>query len=114
MTKMIKASGCIVDNGYGMYPNRRDLCVNPFHQGDRDASLKVYIKDYHCFACRAHGDIFDFVSQYEGVSFSEAFLHSGRNLRRVRTNGNWQHTERRNGEKRLKKRQRLLEAKSLT
>lgn len=59
--------------GYGMYPNRAGFVRCPFHQGDRDASLKVYDKDYHCFACGAHGDIFDFVSQYEGVSFSEAF-----------------------------------------
>lgn len=59
--------------GYGMYPNRAGFVRCPFHQGDRDASLKVFDKDFHCFACGAHGDIFDFICQYEGVTFLEAF-----------------------------------------
>lgn len=59
--------------GYGLYPNRAGFVHCPFHQGDRDASLKVYDKDYHCFACGAHGDIFDFVMEYENMVFSEAF-----------------------------------------
>lgn len=59
--------------GYGMYPNRAGFVRCPFHMGDRDASLKVYDKDYHCFACGEHGDVFDFVMRYENVDFSEAF-----------------------------------------
>lgn len=62
---------------YGMYPNRAGFINCPFHSGDRDASLKVYARDFHCFGCGAHGDIFDFVCQYENVGFQEAFRMLG-------------------------------------
>ena len=41
--------------------------------GDREASMKVYDRDFHCFGCGAHGDIFGFVMQMEGCGFKEAF-----------------------------------------
>ena len=62
---------------YGMQPNRGGFCRCPFHQGDRNASLKIYEKDFNCFGCGANGDIFTFVQRMENVSFREAFLILG-------------------------------------
>ncbi len=47
------------------------LC--PFHN-DRQPSLSVNLdrKLFHCFACQAKGDIFDFVARIERVSLPEA------------------------------------------
>lgn len=47
------------------------LC--PFHN-DRKPSLTVSDDKgfYHCFSCQAHGDIFAFVMETEGLSFPEA------------------------------------------
>ena len=58
---------------YGFQPNRSGFIHCPFHGGDREPSLKVYDKDFHCHACGAHGDIFDFVGMMENVSFKGAF-----------------------------------------
>ena len=58
---------------YGLKPNRAGFISCPFHQGDRQASLKLYEKDFHCHACGANGDIFTFVQKMENVSFREAF-----------------------------------------
>ena len=62
---------------YGLEPNRAGFLRCPFHQGDREASLKVYPHDYHCFGCGANGDIFDFIMRMEDLSFREAFLALG-------------------------------------
>ena len=62
---------------YGFKPNRAGFIHCPFHSGDRDASLKVYAKDFHCHACSANGDIFTFVQMMEEVPFKEAFLSLG-------------------------------------
>ena len=62
---------------YGLYPNRAGMVRCPFHNGDREPSLKVYEKDFHCFGCGAHGDIFDFVRLMDGLSFREAFESLG-------------------------------------
>lgn len=58
---------------YGIQPNRRGFIPCPFHEGDRQASLKLYDRDYHCHACGANGDIFSFVEQMENITFKEAF-----------------------------------------
>ena len=39
--------------------------------------MKVYKKDFHCHACGANGDIFDFVMRMDGLSFKEAFQSLG-------------------------------------
>lgn len=62
---------------YGFQPNRRGFISCPFHQGDRQASLKVYERDFHCHACGANGDIFIFVQMMENISFKEAFQALG-------------------------------------
>lgn len=80
MTKdEIKATYSMRDilDQYGMQPNRAGFVRCPFHQGDRDASLKIYDKDFHCFGCGEHGDIFDFIQKYENIGFSEAFQMLG-------------------------------------
>jgi putative DNA primase/helicase len=43
----------------------------PFHL-ERTPSFHVYIDHYHCFGCGAHGDLFTFVMETEGVGFPEA------------------------------------------
>lgn len=58
---------------YGLQPNRAGFISCPFHRGDRQASMKIYEKDFHCHACGANGDIFTFIQKMEGVSFKEAF-----------------------------------------
>ena len=61
---------------YGLAPNRAGFIRCPFHN-ERTASMKIYPKDFHCFGCGAHGDVFDFVERYENLSFRDAFLALG-------------------------------------
>lgn len=62
---------------YGILVNRSGFARCPFHSGDRTPSLKVYQRDFHCFACGANGDIFTFVQKMDGLTFKEAFLSLG-------------------------------------
>lgn len=62
---------------YGFYPNRAGFIHCPFHTGDKDASMKLYEKDFHCFGCGANGDIFAFVMRMDNVGFKEAFQSLG-------------------------------------
>lgn len=62
---------------YGLRPNRAGFIRCPFHEGDREASMKIYDRDFNCFGCGANGDIFTFVQLMEHVSFKEAFLELG-------------------------------------
>ena len=58
-------------------PNRSGFIQCPFHKGDREASMKIYDKDFNCFGCGANGDIFTFVEMFYGISFKEAFRMLG-------------------------------------
>ena len=62
---------------YGIRPNRAGFVRCPFHKGDREPSMKIYEKDFHCFGCGETGDIFSFVQKMEHLSFREAFLELG-------------------------------------
>lgn len=62
---------------YGFQPNRSGFIPCPFHAGDRQASLKIYDRDFHCHACGANGDIFTFVQMMDDLSFKEAFIELG-------------------------------------
>lgn len=62
---------------YGFHPNRSGFISCPFHSGDRTPSLKIYAKDFHCHACGANGDIFDFVMRMDNLSFKDAFRGLG-------------------------------------
>lgn len=61
---------------YGMHPNRAGFIRCPFHK-EKTASMKVYSDSYYCFGCGAHGDIFNFISEMENVTFQEAFFELG-------------------------------------
>lgn len=65
---------------YGLRPNRAGFITCPFHLGDRTPSMKIYKGDFHCYACGANGDIFDFVMRMDGSSFKEAFQSLGRRI----------------------------------
>ncbi len=43
----------------------------PFHQ-DTSPSLCIYTDNYHCFACKAHGNLIDYEMHRTGASFREA------------------------------------------
>ena len=62
---------------YGIRPNRGGLISCPFHRGDHAPSMKIYPKDYHCFACGANGDIFTFVQNMDNCDFKAAFIRLG-------------------------------------
>ncbi len=62
---------------YGIRVNRSSFASCPFHTGDRTPSLKIYDKDFYCFACGAHGDIFTFVQKMDNLTFREAFQSLG-------------------------------------
>ena len=49
------------------------VCVCPFHD-DKNPSMSINaVKGfYHCFACKAGGDVFKFVQEFERVGFGEA------------------------------------------
>ena len=61
---------------YGLRPNRSGFICFPFHK-EKTASMKIYQDSYYCFGCGAHGDVFDFVSAMERLSFREAYLELG-------------------------------------
>ncbi len=64
---------------YGFQPNRMGFIPCPFHEGDRQASLKIYDRDFHCHACGVNGDIFTFVQMMDDLSFKEAYQSLGGN-----------------------------------
>ncbi len=62
---------------YGLpQPNRARFICCPFHK-EKTASMKIYKKDFHCFGCGAHGDIFTFAQLMDGLSFKEAYQMLG-------------------------------------
>lgn len=62
---------------YGLHLNRAGFIRCPFHEGDRDASMKIYQDSYHCFGCGANGDIFTFVQKMDNCDFKTAFYSLG-------------------------------------
>lgn len=50
-------------------------CVCPFHD-DHDPSMSISVEKqiYHCFSCKAGGNVFNFVQNYEKIPFTEAVL----------------------------------------
>ncbi|EAJ6537554.1 DNA primase [Campylobacter jejuni] len=49
------------------------VCICPFH-ADKNPSMYINLTKgfYHCFACKAGGDAFKFVMDYEKLSFADA------------------------------------------
>lgn len=62
---------------YGLKINRAGFISCPFHTGDRSPSMKIYSKDFHCYACGANGDIFTFIQKMDNVDFKTAFQSLG-------------------------------------
>ncbi len=67
----------------------------PFHD-DRTPSFTIYpnTNKYHCFGCRAHGDVITFVRAMEGLGFTQALevldpltSHHAKRNQENRTNG---------------------------
>lgn len=61
---------------YGFEPSRSGFIPCPFHQGDHNASLKLYADDrgWFCFGCRRGGSVVNFVMELFGVSFAQALI----------------------------------------
>lgn len=99
---------------YGFRPNRAGFIRCPFHTGDDHASLKIYDRDFHCFACGTNGDIFTFVQKMEHVSFREAFQSLGGTYRKPTFSSNLAvyHSQKRRAMAE-KQQQRSREAKNL-
>lgn len=56
----------------GIHIQRRQLlALCPFHH-DKHPSLRIYQDHFHCYACQAHGNIFDLVKEVRGVDFPGA------------------------------------------
>ena len=77
LKKQIKAASDIVDVIAGYLPvlpaGKIFKCLCPFHNDSRP-SMQVDrgYQNFHCWACGAKGDVFDFVARYEKVGFKEA------------------------------------------
>lgn len=70
---------------YGLHPNRAGFISCPFHQGDRTPSMKIYKRNYHCYACGANGDVFSFVMGIEHCDFKTSFSILGGTYERSNT-----------------------------
>ena len=60
---------------YGVPVDRRGFAKCPFHQGDKNGSLKVYAGPgggWHCFGCGSGSSVIDFVMRHFGLSFGAA------------------------------------------
>jgi len=53
---------------YGFKINRAGFIQCPFHDGDRNASLKIYPHKWHCFACGKGGSVIDFAQELFGLN----------------------------------------------
>ena len=60
---------------------RNFLALCPFH-GEKTPSFVVSPEKqiYYCFGCGASGDVFSFLMEYEGLTFSEAIVCLGKKL----------------------------------
>ncbi len=77
VTKELATRAKVVDvaHSLGLHVSRRGsglpqvLC--PFHD-DHTPSLSLYDDHYHCFACNAHGNVFELIKAVRNVQFSDA------------------------------------------
>ena len=51
---------------FGLRPREDGMVRCPFHD-DRTPSLKLYKDHFHCFGCRAHGDVVDLAVRMTGL-----------------------------------------------
>ncbi|MBN2348461.1 MAG: toprim domain-containing protein [Bacteroidales bacterium] len=55
---------------YNLKPNKHGMLHCPFHENDKNPSLKIYTKTntFFCFSCGASGDAIEFIQKYEKTS----------------------------------------------
>lgn len=53
---------------YGYKADKKGFLCCPFHN-EKEPSMRIYKKDFHCFGCQEHGDIVSFVQKLYGLSF---------------------------------------------
>jgi len=58
---------------YGVHVNHSGMCQCPFHN-DKNPSMKLYEKRFHCFGCQADGDVISFTSRLFNITPKEAAL----------------------------------------
>ena len=56
---------------YGVKVNHSGMCRCPFHN-DRNPSMKLYEKSFHCFGCQADGDVISFTGRLFNITPKEA------------------------------------------
>ena len=82
---------------YGFEVSRSGFMKCPFHSGDNTASLKVYPGPggFHCFGCKAHGTVIDFVMRLYDLNFRQAVLriNADFHLGRLTKNPELRHTQ---------------------
>ncbi len=82
----VRAQNDIVDviSSYLKLERRGDRYIGlcPFH-GEKTPSFNVipHMQIYHCFGCKATGDVFKFVQEREHMSFFEALVHLAKRAR---------------------------------
>lgn len=60
-----------VVESYGVQVRHNGMCCCPFH-GDKNPSMKVDNKRFHCFGCGEDGDVIQFAAKYFDLSRYEA------------------------------------------
>lgn len=60
-----------VVESYGIHVRHNGMCCCPFH-GDKNPSMIVDKKHFHCFGCGESGDVIQFVAKYFDLSRYEA------------------------------------------
>ena len=60
-----------VVESYGIAVRHNGMCCCPFH-GDKNPSMKVDEKRFHCFGCGEDGDVIQFAARYFDLSRYDA------------------------------------------
>ena len=58
---------------YGLQVGHNGMCKCPFHD-DKNPSMKLYEKRYHCFGCQADGDVISFTGRLFNISPKDAAM----------------------------------------
>ena len=56
---------------YGVHVTHNGMCKCPFHN-DKNPSMKIYEKQFHCFGCKANGDVISFTGRLFNIPPKEA------------------------------------------
>ena len=64
---------CEAAERYDIKVRHNGMCKCPFHN-DKNPSMKLYEKRYHCFGCQADGDVISFISRLFNITPKEAAM----------------------------------------